>query len=92
MISWTRPRISFFEDPVRQVAEFRQQCEDSGRDPDSIPITIFATAQPPIGRLASYKEAGAVRVVLGTGHPAMHREEKALPFLDRYAEAITELA
>jgi probable F420-dependent oxidoreductase len=86
------PVDSFFEDPVRQVAEFRQQCEDAGRDPHSIDITIFAAAQPPMGRLASYREAGAKRVVLGTGHPAMHFEEKALAFLDRYADAVTELA
>ncbi len=86
------PVDSFFEDPVRQVQEFRQQCEDAGRDPDSLPITIFATAQPPIGRLAAYKEAGAVRTVLATGHPGVHLADKALPFLDRYADAITELA
>lgn len=86
------PVDSFFEDPVAQVGEFRQQCEDADRDPASIPITIFATAQPTIERLASYREAGAVRVVLGTGHPAMHRADKAIPFIDRYVGAIAELA
>ncbi|MDG2111848.1 MAG: LLM class F420-dependent oxidoreductase [Actinomycetota bacterium] len=86
------PVDSFFHDPVAQIRQFRQQCEDAGRDPASIPITIFATAQPPIGRLASYREAGAVRVVLGTGHPALHRADKAITFIDRYVEAIAKLA
>lgn len=86
------PVDSFFEDPVTQVTEFRRQCEDAGRDPDSLPITVFATAQPPIGRLESYRDAGAVRVVLGTGHPALHLPDKALPFVDRYADAIERLA
>ena len=43
-------------------------------------------------RLEAYKQAGAVRVVLGTGHPALHRPDKALPFLDRYADTVTHLA
>ena len=86
------PVDSFFEDPVRQVAEFRQQCEDAGRDPDSIEITIFAAAQPPIGRLMAYRDAGARRVVLGTGHPALHLPDKALPFIERYTDAIEQLA
>ncbi|MFT7600575.1 MAG: putative F420-dependent oxidoreductase [Acidimicrobiales bacterium] len=86
------PVDSFFEDPVAQVQEFRQQCEDAGRDPASVPITIFSTGQPSMERLASYREAGAVRVVLGTGHPGLHREDKAIPFIDHYVDAIAELA
>jgi probable F420-dependent oxidoreductase len=86
------PVDSFLEDPVRQVNEFRRQCEDAGRDPNSIPITIFATAQTPISRLHAYRDAGAVRVVLGTGHPALHLPDKVLPFIDGYVDAISELA
>ncbi|MDA3040831.1 MAG: LLM class F420-dependent oxidoreductase [Actinomycetota bacterium] len=86
------PVDSFFADPVAQVQEFRRQVEDAGRDPESIPITIFATAQPTIEKLASYRDAGAVRVVLATGHPGMHRADKALPFIDRYVEYIAELS
>ena len=86
------PVDSFFDDPVARVREFSQQCEDAGRDPAGIPITIFAAGQPPLGRLEAYKEAGIARVVLGTGHPALHKEEKAIPFIDRYAPAIADLA
>ncbi len=86
------PVDSFFDDPVAGVETFRQQCSDAGRDPDTVPITIFATGHPTMEKLQAYKEAGAVRVVLGTGHPAIHREDKAVPFLDRYAPAIAELA
>jgi probable F420-dependent oxidoreductase len=86
------PVDSFMADPVAAIAQFRQQCEDAGRDPATVPITIFATGRPPLGRLQGLKNAGVVRVVLGTGHPALHREEKALPYLDEYTSAIAELA
>jgi len=86
------PVDSFFDDPLARVADFRRQCEDAGRDPDTLPITVFATGHPTIERLESYRDAGAVRVVLGTGHPTLHREDKALPFIDRYADAIAQLA
>ena len=86
------PVDSFLADPVARLAEFRQQCADSGRDPASLPITVFSTGNPPMRLLEAYRDAGAVRVVLGTGHPALHREEKCLDFLDRYAGAVAELA
>lgn len=86
------PVDSFLEDPVARLAAFRQQCEDAGRDPATIKITVFSTGNPTMSRLEEYREAGAVRVVLGTGHPALHREDKALDFLDRYAGAISLLA
>jgi alkanesulfonate monooxygenase SsuD/methylene tetrahydromethanopterin reductase-like flavin-dependent oxidoreductase (luciferase family) len=86
------PVDSFFDDPQARVKAFHQQCEDSGRDPATVPITIFVAGQPTMEKLESYKAVGAVRVVLGTGHPVMHHEDRAVPFLDRYADAITQLA
>ena len=86
------PVDSFLADPVAQLTEFRQRCADAGRDPATLPITVFVTGQPPINRLHDYRAAGVERIVLGTGHPAMHLEDKALRFLDRYQPAITELA
>ena len=84
---------SFLDDPAVQVVQFHQQCQDAGRDPATIPITIFVAGQhPSMEKLEAYRRAGAVRVVLGTGHPSLHREENALPFLDRYASAIADLA
>ncbi|MFN0029494.1 MAG: LLM class F420-dependent oxidoreductase [Acidimicrobiales bacterium] len=86
------PVDSFFDDPVARLAEFRQQCEDAGRDPSTIKVSVFATGKPHLSRLEAYREAGVARVVLGTGHPAMHLPDKALGFLDRYTDAITQLA
>ncbi len=86
------PVDSFMADPIAAIATFRQQCADAGRDPATVPVTVFLTGNPPLGMLDTYREAGAVRVVLGTGHPALHREQKALPFIDRYADAISQLA
>ena len=67
------PVDSFLADPVAQLTEFRQRCADAGRDPATLPITVFVTGQPPINRLHDYRAAGVERIVLGTGHPAMHR-------------------
>lgn len=86
------PVDSFFDDPLARVQEFQRQCEDAGRDPATIPITVFSTGNPPMSLLEAYRDAGAVRVVLGTGHPALHREDKALAFIDRYADAVSQLA
>jgi probable F420-dependent oxidoreductase len=86
------PVDSFLVDPVAQLEEFRQRCADAGRDPASLPITVFVTGQPPVGRLEDYRAAGVARVVLGTGHPVMHEEPRALKFLDRYASALADLS
>jgi probable F420-dependent oxidoreductase len=86
------PVDSFLDDPQARVGEFHQQCEDAGRDPATLPITIFATGQPTMEKLESYRAAGTARVVLGTGHPVLHHEDRAVPFLDRYADAIAQLA
>ena len=79
-------------DPAVGIRDFKRQCADTGRDPDTIPITVFVAGQPPMSQLEAYKEAGAVRIVLGTGHPTLHREDRALTFLDRYADTVTHLA
>lgn len=75
-----------------KLAEFRQQAEDAGRDPATIEITIFSFGIPKLARLQAYREQGVGRVVLGTAHQELHEGDNALPFLDRFAPLVTELA
>jgi probable F420-dependent oxidoreductase len=62
----------------------RQKAELSGRDPNSISITIFgAPADEDV--LAQYEKAGVERVIFGL--PPAERDQ-VLPLLDRYAGVI----
>ena len=69
-------------------AKFRQMARDAGRDPQSVPITLFNPAEDE-GELARYRDMGIARVV-----PMLLSEErdKILPVLDRWAVLIHQTA
>ena len=70
--------------PLDALGQFRQMARDAGRDPQSLPVTLF---NPPedAGELLRYRDLGIARVVV----LLMSEEtDKILPILDRWAELI----
>ena len=66
------------------LPRFHQMLSEAGRDPQSVPVTLFGAAED-ADRLARYRENGIARVVvmLPSG-----RSDAILPTLDRWAELI----
>ena len=69
------------------LPQFRQMATEAGRDPASLPVTIFRVEEN-LDRLRHYRDIGVARVVISV--PAA-KEDKILPLLDRWAELITRL-
>ena len=72
------------------VALFRRHLEDFGRDPASVPISIFTWRRPKADRIESLIELGVERLVLTP--PSMRREDpdRSLEFLDECQPVISE--
>jgi alkanesulfonate monooxygenase SsuD/methylene tetrahydromethanopterin reductase-like flavin-dependent oxidoreductase (luciferase family) len=76
------------DDLPAALADLRQKADAAGRRPDSLSISVFAFdgAQPDV--LRRYRDLGVERVTM----VAPRRLGDALPFLDRTAEIIPDLA
>jgi probable F420-dependent oxidoreductase len=70
------------------LPKFRQMLAEAGRDPASVPVTLFGVT-PESERLARYRDLGIARVVVML--PSAARDE-ILPRLDRWAELIRQTA
>jgi probable F420-dependent oxidoreductase len=68
-------------DGIKAIAEFRKLAEDAGRDPATLPITVFRVPDK-IDRLRLCEEVGIDRVVFTL--PA-EKEDKIMPIVDRWA-------
>jgi len=64
------------------IDQFREMVKEAGRDPASLPITLFRVPDD-LERLRLYQKIGIDRVVFSL--PA-EKEDKILPILDRWAE------
>jgi alkanesulfonate monooxygenase SsuD/methylene tetrahydromethanopterin reductase-like flavin-dependent oxidoreductase (luciferase family) len=73
-----------YGDVLGVLPEFRKMLAEAGRDPATLPITIFGVA-PDVELVERYREAGAARVVFNL-EPA--RADDVLPVLDRLAALI----
>ena len=82
------PVETAIDDMPAAIADLHDKARAAGRDPATIPISFFLVHAPGMGRLARYKELGAVRTVVRA--PTAGREE-ILPFLDKYAEVARQL-
>jgi len=79
-------------DVKRGIELFRRLASEAGRDPDSIPITLFSWGAPKSKRLDLYRELGVRRIVLtplsmGLGEAAstMKQLDSLAPVLAQYA-------
>ncbi len=82
------PVETAIDDMPAAIADLHDKARAAGRDPASIPISFFLVHAPGMGRLARYKELGAVRTVVRA--PTAGRDE-VLPFLDKYADIARQL-
>ena len=72
------------EDLPAAIADLRRRAEAAGRNPDTIPISVFAFEALSAEQLQRYQDMGVARVVL----VSPRRLADALPFLDRLAALI----
>jgi probable F420-dependent oxidoreductase len=63
------------------IADLRRKAEAAGRQPDAVPVSVFAFDPPDADTLARYRDMGVERVTI----VAPRRLADALPFLDRMA-------
>jgi probable F420-dependent oxidoreductase len=73
----------------RKLTKFREIAADNGRD---IPISIVAAGDPSADTLRHYRDLGVVRTLVGGGREGWNDGATTMPFVDRYAELIPELA
>jgi len=77
-----------YEDVTDFLPQFRQMAAEIGRDPATVPITVWGIGED-IDRLRRYRDQRVARVVISLpAEPA----EKTLPTLDRWAELIRRVA
>ena len=67
---------------IHKLPEFKKMCKESGRDPDTVPITVYGVADDP-DLLLRYRDAGVKRVVFALPSETGGR---LIPILDRYAK------
>src|SRR5205814_6472733 len=73
-----------YEDVTDFLPQLRQMAAEAGRDPASVPITVWGVGET-VDRLCRYRDQGVARIVVSLpSEPA----EKTLPTLDRWAELI----
>jgi probable F420-dependent oxidoreductase len=76
-----------YADVTEFLPQFRQMAGAAGRDPASIPISIFGAPEN-LDRLERYRDQGIARVVVTL--PSATADE-ILPVLDRWAELIHQI-
>ena len=81
-----------FRDLGVGLQRFRAKLEEAGRDPYSVPTTLFAWGSPEPDKLRGYRELGIEQVLLGTGGPIGSDEAGLLRALDMWAPLNAELA
>src|SRR5437899_2096990 len=77
-----------YADVTEFLPQFRQMATEAGRDPATIPVTIFGASEN-LDRLKRYRDQGIARVVVSL--PSANRDE-ILPVLDRWAGLIRQTA
>ena len=77
-----------YTDVTEFLPEFRQMAADAGRDPKTIPVTIFGAPEN-LDRLKRYQDQGIARAVVTL--PSAPGAE-ILPVLDRWAGLLHQTA
>ena len=70
---------------------FRERAAAAGRDPDAIPITVFALGTLSLPRLTTYAGLGVSRIVLPPPTMEPHGADDTLRHLDRLGEVLDAL-
>ena len=67
---------------IGKFPDFRKMVTEAGRDPATLPITVYGVAED-LELLKRYRDAGTARVIVEV--PSAKADE-VLPVLDRWAE------
>jgi alkanesulfonate monooxygenase SsuD/methylene tetrahydromethanopterin reductase-like flavin-dependent oxidoreductase (luciferase family) len=70
-----------YGDVLNLLPDFKKMATAAGRDPATIPVTVFGVAED-LELIKRYRDAGAARVVFNL-NPA--KADEVLPVLDRCA-------
>ncbi len=76
-----------YEDVTAFLPEFRKLAEAAGRDPATLPVTIFSAPED-LATLRRYRDAGVVRAVVSL---PSEQTDSVLPILDRWAKLIPQI-
>jgi probable F420-dependent oxidoreductase len=79
-------------DVGRKVAKFRSVAAEAGRDPSAIAINLVVFGDPTAAALATYRDFGVDRVILGAGRTGWDDPTTILPFVDACAALIPEVS
>src|SRR5438874_2742208 len=77
-----------YEDVTDFLPQFRQMAAEAGRDPASLPVTVWGAGET-VDRLQRYRDQGVARIVVSLPSEAA---EKTAPRLDHWAALIRDLA
>jgi probable F420-dependent oxidoreductase len=75
-----------YGDVLNMLPEFRTLCAEAGRDPASLPITVFGVAED-LELIKRYRDEGVARIIFNL--PSAKADE-VLPVLDRCATLIRQ--
>ena len=78
------PIMRLKQNPVPRIPELRERLQKAGRDPKSVPVSIFF-APPDRAVLNALEKAGVARAIFGLPSEA---RDAVLPRLDAYAKAM----
>jgi probable F420-dependent oxidoreductase len=78
-------------DVAGAIASFKELAAEHDRDPDAIPISIFALGRLKRARLESYVELGVQRIVLPPLSMEPHTTDDTLRHLDVLGELVDDL-
>jgi probable F420-dependent oxidoreductase len=70
------------------IAMFRDKATAHGRDPDTIPITVFAIGPLKLDRLTTYGDLGVSRIVLPPPSMELHGVDTTLRHLDHLGHVV----
>ncbi len=76
-----------YGDVTEYLPEFRKLAEAAGRDPASLPVSIFSAPED-VATLRRYRDAGIARAVVSL---PSEKADAVLPILDRWAGLMGEL-
>ena len=75
-----------YGDVLGLLPDFRKMAAEAGRDPDSVPISVFGVAED-LDLIKRYRDAGTARLIFNVP-PA--KADEVLPLLDRCASLIRQ--